>query len=247
MDLLDLPIIEQFPFIDPPQAELVREGYKALQDLGAIDEHHRLTRMGRDIAAFPVDPHLARMIVRARTEGALPEILVLAAFLSIQDVRERPTEKADAADLAHKQWLNPRSDFITILNLWNFIEDGKGSGSSHGKLRRLCRQNFINYRRVQEWDNLWRELKQTVRNLGWKLPPDERLGETHYDLIHRSLLAGLPANLGVKGESQEFTATLNRKFFIFPGSALFKKTAAMGHDLRTGRNLPPLRPHRRRD
>ncbi|HSR88079.1 MAG TPA: ATP-dependent RNA helicase HrpA, partial [Pontiella sp.] len=122
MDLLGLPPIEQFPLIDPPQPALVREGYKALQDVGAIDEDRKLTSMGRDIAAFPVDPHLARMIIQARHEGALPEILILVAFLSIQDVRERPSDKVDAADLAHRQWIDPQSDFITILNLWNAIE-----------------------------------------------------------------------------------------------------------------------------
>ncbi|MCF7816250.1 MAG: ATP-dependent RNA helicase HrpA [Kiritimatiellales bacterium] len=244
MDLLGLPPIEQFPLIDPPQPALIREGYKALQDIGAIDDEHRLTKIGKEIAAFPVDPHLARMIVQASDEGALPEILILVAFLSIQDVRERPTDKADAADLAHKKWVDPKSDFITILNLWNFIEAEKGAGASHGKLRKLCKTNFINYRRVTEWRNLWIDLKQTVRDMGWKLHVDDassfvahakstdRSNATkleasstlfHYDLVHRSLLAGLPANIGMKGEDREFTAARNRKFFIFPGSALFKK------------------------
>ena len=223
MDLLGLPPIEEFPFIDPPQMALVREGYKALQDIGALDDNRRLTQLGRDIAAFPVDPHLARMIVQAHQEDALPEILVLTAFLSIQDVRERPAEKAEAADLAHKQWMDPKSDFITILNLWNFIAAEQGSGGSHGRLRRLCRQNFINYRRIQEWQNLCRELQQTLRTLKWKQPPAAPVNELNYDAIHRSLLAGLPINIGVKGEEREYTAARNRHFFIFPGSALFKK------------------------
>lgn len=223
MDLLGLPPIDQFPLIDPPSSALVREGYKALWDIGAIDEDRRLTRMGRDIAAFPTDPHLARMIVQARDEGALAEVLILVAFLSIQDVRERPAEKADAADLAHKQWVDPKSDFITILNLWNFIEAERGSSGSHGRLRRMCKKNFVNYRRVQEWTNLLRDLQNTVRDLRWKLPKLGPPQESHPDLIHRSLLAGLPANIGVKGETAEFTAARSRKFFIFPGSALFKK------------------------
>jgi ATP-dependent helicase HrpA len=242
MDMLGLPPIEQFPLIDPPSPALVREGYKALQDIGALDEDRKLTPLGREIAAFPVDPHLARMIVQAQKEGALPETLVLVAFLSIQDVRERPTEKADAADLAHKQWQDPKSDFITILNLWNFIEIEGGKGGSHGKLRKLCKKNFINYRRVMEWRNLWQDLRQTVHDLKWdsnrkgtngtKSLNDQASGSSHlrddinsseYDLIHRSLLAGLPANIGLKGEGSEFTAARNRKFFIFPGSGLFKK------------------------
>jgi ATP-dependent helicase HrpA len=223
MDLLGLPPIHQFPLIDPPQTALINEGYKTLHDIGAIDEERRLTKLGRDIARFPVDPHLARMIVQANREGALPEILILVAFLSIQDVRERPTEKADAADLAHRQWMDPRSDFITILNLWEAIESERGGGGSHGKLRKFCKKNFINYRRVMEWTNLWRDLRQCVREMKWKLPREWTLADSHYDLIHRSLLAGLPANIGLKGEEKEFTAARNRKFFIFPGSALFKK------------------------
>jgi ATP-dependent helicase HrpA len=238
MDLLGLPPIERFPLLDPPQPALVRAGYKALQDIGAIDADRKLTPMGRDISKFPTDPHLARMIVQAHDEGALPEILVLISFLSIQDVRERPTERAEEADLAHKQWSDPTSDFMTILNLWNFIETERGAGGSHGKLRKLCKKNFINYRRVMEWTNLWKDLRNTVRELGWKIHHESSkntkghqektswpssLHGSNYDLVHRSLLAGLPANIGLKGEDREFTAARNRKFFICPGSGLFKK------------------------
>lgn len=220
MDILGLPPIDQFPLLDPPQPALIREGYKTLHDLGAIDDEHKLTDLGRQIAAYPVDPHLARMIVQAHDEGALPEVLILVAFLSIQDVRERPADKADAADLAHKQWLDPRSDFITILNLWNFIQAEQGSGGSHGKLRKLCKKNFINYRRVMEWQNLWRDLKSVDEG---SLPTGREPSSTLYDQIHRSLLAGLPANIGIKGETGEFLGARNRRFYIFPGSALFKK------------------------
>jgi ATP-dependent helicase HrpA len=220
MDVLNLPPIDQFPLIDPPSSTLVNEGYKALRDIGAIDEDRKLTPLGRDIARFPTDPHLARMIVQAHDEGALPEILILVAFLSIQDVRERPTEKADAADLAHNKWKDPKSDFITILNLWDAIQDER---SSHGKLRKFCKANFVNYRRIMEWRNLWQDLCGNVRDLKWKFSKDWKLEESNYDLIHRSLLAGLPANIGFKGEDREFTAARNRKFFIFPGSGLFKK------------------------
>lgn len=220
MDLLRLPPIDEFPFIDPPQSSLINEGYKALFDIGAIDEKRRLTPMGRDIASFPVDPHLARMILQAHKEGALNEVLTLVAFLSIQDVRERPAEKADAADLAHKQWADPTSDFITIINLWNFLLNEKASGTSNTRLRRLCQKNFINYRRIQEWINLRRELNQSIRDLGWKYTASEHV---HTDLMHKSLLAGLPANIGIKGETAEFAGARDRHFFIFPGSALFKK------------------------
>ena len=226
MNVLHLPPIEHFPFIDPPQSALINEGYKTLYDLGAIDKHRRLTPMGHEIAAFPVDPHLARMLLQARIEGTLNEVLTLVAFLSIQDVRERPTEKADAADLAHKQWVDPISDFLTILNLWNFIQNEKSGGTSHGKMRRLCQKNFLNYRRILEWTNLRRELHDACRET--RNPKSEARNKTsnlknHPDLIHRSLLAGLPANIGLKSESAEFTGARERHFFIFPGSALFKK------------------------
>jgi ATP-dependent helicase HrpA len=224
MDLLGLPPIDRFPLLDPPSPALVHEGYKALFDIGAIDEHRKLTPLGRDVANFPVDPHLARMLVQANQEGALQDVLILVAFLSMQDVRERPAEKAEAADLAHKQWVDPKSDFITILNLWNFIESERDAGASHGKLRRLCSTHFVNYRRVQEWRNLRQELEKIIREKKWKLErrtsPREKV---HSDLIHRSLLAGLPANIGVKGDGAEFTGARDRRFFIFPGSALFKK------------------------
>ncbi|MDH3981850.1 MAG: ATP-dependent RNA helicase HrpA, partial [Kiritimatiellaceae bacterium] len=234
MDLLGLPPIEQFPLIDPPHSALVREGYKALQDIGAIDEDRKLTMLGRDISRFPTDPHLARMIVQAKKEGSLQEILILVAFLSIQDVRERPTEKADAADLAHNQWKDPKSDFITILNLWTAVEETRRE--SHGALRKFCKNNFVNYRRIMEWRNLWQDLRGTVKELKWYNHKDPKNSKNHkektsrslslnsseYDLIHRSLLAGLPANIGFKGEEREFTAARNRKFFIFPGSGLFK-------------------------
>ncbi|MBN2163029.1 MAG: ATP-dependent RNA helicase HrpA, partial [Pontiellaceae bacterium] len=240
MDLLGLPPIDRFPLIDPPQASLVNEGYRTLQDIGAIDNDRELTNMGREIASFPVDPHLARMLVQARNEGVLVEILIMVAFLSIQDVRERPTEKAEAADLAHKQWMDPRSDFISILNLWNAVEAERGQGGSHGKLRKFCKKNFVNYRRITEWRNLHQDLRNSVRDLGWKIvdgasssvmhPKSTSLDNTTkleasstFDLIHRSLLAGLPANIGLKGEEREFQGARGRKFFIFPGSALFKK------------------------
>lgn len=224
MDLLRLPLIDEFPFIDPPRSALINEGYKTLFDIGAIDEKRRLTPMGRDIAAFPVDPHLARMILQGHQEGALNEIITLVAFLAIQDVRERPAEKVDAADHAHKQWHDPTSDFLAILNLWNWLQDEKASGTSNSKLRRLCQKNFINYRRIQEWINLRRELEQIVRDLGRKLETrNSKLKTVHPDLIHRSLLAGIPANIGVKSETAEFTGARDRTFFIFPGSTLFKK------------------------
>jgi len=227
MELLGLPSIDKFPLIDPPQDTLIREGYRSLVDIGALTKERALTSVGRDIAAFPVDPHMARMICQAKTENALLETLVIVAFLSIQDPRERPAEKKEMADRAHKQWMDEQSDFMMIVNLWNFIQEQRGESKSNSQFRKLCKQNFLNFMRTREWFNLVLDLSRTVKSLKWKF--NQRVGEIqepNYDLIHRSILAGLPRNLGLLGEEKMYTGMKNRKFTIFPGSSLhkFKKT-----------------------
>ena len=224
MNLLKLPAIDRFPFIDPPQHNRIAEGYRTLTDIGAIDSKRMITPLGREMARMPIDPHLARMLIQARTEGMLAELLILTAFLSIPDVRERPSEKADAADRAHKQWVEPTSDFITILNLWKQIETDLGHRPSHTQLRKFCTKNFINFRRVLEWRNLVSDLRNAVKELKWKLPPNQPLGEISYIPLHRCLLAGIPANIGCKSEDRSFEGARNRRFHIFPGSALFQKS-----------------------
>ena len=227
MEMLSLPSIEDFPLIDPPQDSLVREGYRSLMDLGALTKDKKLTSVGREIASFPVDPHMARMICQSKDENALIEILVIVAFLSIQDPRERPADKKDLANRAHKQWMDERSDFMMILNLWNFIQEQKESNSSNGQLKKFCKLNFVNYMRIREWYNLVLDLARNVRSLKWNI--DKRIGsveDPNYDLVHRSVLAGLPRNLGLLGEEKLYTGMNNRKFVLFPGSSLskFKKT-----------------------
>ena len=224
MSLLKLPPIDRFPFIDPPQHNRIAEGYRTLTDIGAIDSKRSITPLGREMARMPIDPHLARMLLQARKEGMLQELFILTAFLSIPDVRERPTEKADAADRAHKQWAEPTSDFITILNLWKQIETDLGHRPSHTQLRKFCTQNFVNFRRVLEWRNLVSDLRTSAKELKWKLPPHQPLDEISYTPLHRSLLAGIPANIGCKSEDRSFEGARNRRFHIFPGSALFQKS-----------------------
>lgn len=227
MDVLGLPPIEEFPLLDPPQPSLIREGYKTLFNIGAIDRRRKLLEAGRQIATFPVDPHLAAMICRAEREKVLHEITVIVAYLSIQDPRERPAEKQDDADRAHRQWADGKSDFIGILNLWNFIQGEYASGASQSRIRRLCKQNFINYRRLREWINLQQDLVQTAKDLQWKIPDNVNpvFENFHYDHIHRSLLAGLPLDLGVKDEDDPnvYRGTGGRRFYIFPGSGLFQE------------------------
>ncbi len=224
MKVLGLAPIDEFPFIDPPRDALIREGYRTLRDIKALDREDRLTAMGRDIAAFALDPRLARMICQARIEGALPQVLAIASFLSIQDPRERPATKQAAADEAHASWVDRRSDFFTILNLWNFLAERRQARASQGAIRRLCQQTFLNYRRVREWYNLWLDLREVMRSLRWKAPKvDGPLQEGSYDAVHRSLLSGVPANLGVRGDQHVYQGARDRRFHVFPGSGLFEK------------------------
>ncbi|NCC51374.1 MAG: ATP-dependent RNA helicase HrpA [Spartobacteria bacterium] len=224
MDLLGLPPIDAFPLMDPPSPALINEGYKTLYDIGAIDKNRRITSMGRTMARFPVDPHVARMICQARTEGALQETLILAAVLSIQDPRERPAEKAEIADEVHRQWQDEKSDFSTLLNIWNYLVGIQQGGASQNRIRQCCKKSFLNYRRVREWQNLYQELKQVCERLKWKnrfktgpLP----IGA--YDRLHRSVLSGIPVNIGVRDERKFYHGARGRDFHIFPGSGLFNR------------------------
>ena len=265
MEMLKLPTIDLFPFIDPPNSSLIREGYKTLFEISALDKNFKLTNEGFDISAFPIDPHLAKMICQANRENIIPEMLALVSFFSIQDPRERPTLNRQAADLSHKQWYDERSDFVSVLKLWNFIQNEKKNGSSNSRIRRLCKQNFINFRRFKEWQNLYQDLFDTVQNLKWNFEgkkndirvfedivirpvhKSEGFGES-YESLHRTILSGLPRNIGLKGEDSDksvietdknsknkglikkfdsiepniYIGTKNRKFNIFPGSNLFK-------------------------
>ena len=220
MEMLGLPSIDSFPFIDPPQHALIREGYNTLFEIGALDKDNNLTSEGKDISAFPIDPHLAKMICQANREKMIPELLVIVSFLSIRDPRERPTLKQAAADEAHRQWFDERSDYMSIIKLWNFIQKEKASGASNSTIKKLCRQNFINYMRLREWFNLYQDLFETVSVLKWKFTGrksdvrvfDELIvrpvkmadgfGEK-YESLHRCILSGFPRNIGIKGEDAE--------------------------------------------
>ncbi len=223
MESLKLPPIEDFPLIDPPQSALIRDGYRTLQNIKAMDKHRKLTQVGHDISTYPVDPHLAAMICHGQKEKVASEMLIITAFLSIMDPRERPQEKQQAADQAHGQWNDERSDFISILNLWNFIQE---DAKSQTQLRKLCKKNFLNFRRVREWYNLFQDLRDTIKNnKSGTLPNAPVFKDFHYDQIHRSLLAGLPTHIArYDREKKLFRGAKNRKFYIFPGSGLFKKT-----------------------
>jgi ATP-dependent helicase HrpA len=222
MKILGLPPIEHFPFINPPPSALVSEGYRSLRALGALDRDDRVTTLGRQMAAFPLDPVLSRMVCQAKVEGVLDEVVIIAAFLSIRDPRERPSDKQALSDQAHQLWADKQSDFIGILNLWKRIEDARREEASANLYRAFCKEHFLNFGRIREWRNLRGDLIEVCRRLKWAVN-DTRAdaGEYAYDRIHRSLLAGLPMTIGVRDERRGFQGTAGRTFYIFPGSGVF--------------------------
>lgn len=225
MAALGLPRITHFPFINPPPPAAVREGLRTLEDLRALDPAGRLTREGWKLAELPIDPHLGKMLAFAEKRRVLPELLVIAAYLSIQDPQERPLEKQQAADEAHRRYRDKKSDFVTILNLWNAIQE---ECPSNRQLRAFARRNFYNFNRLLEWRNLAADLADAAADLKWsgaKLP--KLLENPPYDQVHQSILAGIPRHIArYMPEEQHYLGTGARKFLIFPGSGLFKAKPA---------------------
>ena len=221
MAVLGLPPLTEFPLIDPPKGAFIAEGYRTLFEIGAMTRTRALTKRGRRLAAFSLEPRLARMLEEGHTENILPAVLVVATFLSIQDPRERPADKAEAADRAHAEWKDPDSDFMGIFNLWNAI---CRASSSRTQRRKFCQNAFLNPRRVEEWINMVDDLRETCARHKWKVPPS--IGEMELidtDGLHRSLLAGVPRMVGQREENQVFRNPGGQLFHVFPGSALSKK------------------------
>ena len=224
---LKLPPLGEFPLPDPPSPRLVGEGYKSLREIGAIDRHKKLTETGRKLARLPLDPRHGRMLLEAWHEHALPELLVIVAGLSIMDPRERPAEEAAQADQAHAQWKHPDSDFLAMLKLWRataaFREHHK---MRRNQLRKWCSKNYVNFMRVMEWHNLVLDLSLALQeNMRWRipeLPPEEQ--QATPDMIHRSLLAGAPLQIGFwRPDDKVYRGAGGREFSIFPGSGLFRR------------------------
>ncbi len=230
--------IEKFPFIDPPDHRNIRDGVQLLQELGALDPaqkdpRKRLTPIGRKLAQLPVDPRLARMVLEADKNGCAREVMVIAAALSIQDPRERPADKQTQADQQHARFRDETSDFLAFLNLWRYLrEQQKERGSS--SFRRMCKQEYLNFLRIREWQDIYTQLRTVAKQMGIHLNDEDAPA----DRIHISLLAGLLSHIGMKdvkeskdsgpgarrdGGRGEYLGARNAKFAIFPGSALFKK------------------------
>ncbi len=218
MKSLRLGDIEAFPFVEAPEQKMIGDGYKLLEELGAVDGQRRLTNTGKQLARLPLDPRVARMVLAAKDEQCLTEVLIIASALSVQEPRERPHDKQQLADERHKAFSDERSDFLAYVNIWRSYHD-QAKHLSNNKLRRWCRDNFISYLRMREWHDVHVQLKSLVSELGWR--PNQQPAE--YDGIHRALLAGLLGNVANKSEKQEYTGARGIKLNIFPGSALFKK------------------------
>ncbi len=219
MKALRLGRVEDFPFIDAPDRRMVQDGYETLQELGAVDEKGDLTALGARLARLPIDPRLGRMILAAEKEHCLSEMLVIAAALSVQDPRERPIEKQNAADAAHEEHRDEASDFIGWLNLWRTDQEEmrRLSNSQHRKWRQ---SKYLSVVRMREWVDVHRQLKALVTEMGMRL--NEAPAES--SSVHRAVLTGLLSNIGLLGERREYSGARGVKFFIFPGSGLFRKS-----------------------
>jgi ATP-dependent helicase HrpA len=212
---LGLGKVEWFPFLDPPSPRAISDGYALLGELGAVDDDNALTALGREIARLPVDPRVARMLVAARAEGCLEQMLVIAAALSIQDPRERPLERAAAADERHAKFDDERSDFVSFLKLSKAFPDGAS--------RRQCRENFLSYARMREWRDVQAQLRDAVGDLEWKSSSANVEKAEGHRALHRALLAGLLGNAGMKDEEEgNYTGARGIKFWVHPGSGTKK-------------------------
>jgi ATP-dependent helicase HrpA len=226
MAALDLGDVAAFPFLEPPGTRAIADGYQLLQELSAVDAGRRLTPLGRELAQLPVDPRIGRIVLAGREQGCLAEMLVIASALAVPDPRERPLEKQQAADQAHLRFRDERSDFLSLLALWQFFADALAEGLSHRRMVERCRAHFVSYLRLVEWRDLQHQLGEQVRELGWRwtetLP--EKIDDARYVRIHQALLAGLLSNIGNKPDAEEnYLGARGIRFFLHPGSGLAKK------------------------
>ncbi|RBM39896.1 ATP-dependent RNA helicase HrpA [Vibrio tarriae] len=224
MTALGLGDIEAFPFVEAPDKRNVQDGVRLLEELGAIndqikDPKKRLTESGKQLARLPIDPRLARMVLEASKFGCLKEVMIIASALSIQDPRERPSDKQQASDEKHRRFNHEDSDFLTLVNLWHYIGEQQKALTSN-QFRRQCKLDYLNYLRVREWQDVYTQLHQSTREMGFKL--NDEPGSYH--AVHSAILVGLLSHIGMKDqEKNEYHGARNARFNIFPASGLFKK------------------------
>ena len=227
MIALRLGDVETFPFIDPPRSQAIQGGFNVLRALDAIDDHKRLTPLGRDMARLPLAPTVSRMILQARKERALREVLVIASAISIQDPRVRPLEQEKAADQEHKRFVDGESDFIALLNIWKAYHDTFEKLRTQSQMRRFCKQHFLSFNRMREWRDIYMQIRHTLREMG-----DFRMNrdDAGYDAIHRSVVSGLLGNVAQKKEGNMYRAARGRDVMLFPGSGLFQRREGSEED-----------------
>ncbi|HEY9051588.1 MAG TPA: ATP-dependent RNA helicase HrpA, partial [Gammaproteobacteria bacterium] len=219
MEQMQLGHVDDFPFVEAPDDRLIRDGYKLLFELHAINQQNRITNIGKKLARLPIDPKLGRMLIEAEKESALNEALIIVSALAIQDPRERPLDKQQAADEAHKPLQDERSDFMAYLNLWNRYHKQKAKLSGN-KLRNWCKEHFLSWMRMREWIDTHNQIRNMLKETGLRFNQQD----ADYVALHRSLLTGLLSQLGFNHEHKEYIGARNSKFHIFPGSGLFNKT-----------------------
>ncbi len=215
---LNLGDIEDFPFLEPPEDKMIRDGKTVLHEVNALDKAGKLTEIGKQLAKLPTDPKLARMLLAAAHEHCLTEVAIIVSVLSVQDPREKPADKMQQADAKHAVFRHPESDFLTVLNIWNTFEEQK-KHLSNSKLRKYCSDNFLSYIRMREWFDIHSQIMQVIKG-DLKLHPNT--DDASYEKIHRALLTGLLSNIGFRHDQYEYLGARGLKFFIFPGSGLHK-------------------------
>lgn len=224
MTALGLGDIQAFPFVEPPDKRHIQDGVRLLEELGAIKDaaqqtHYTLTPVGRQLAHLPVDPRLAKMVIESQHVASVRETMIIASALSIQDPRERPAEKKQASDEKHQRFQDKDSDFLSYVNLWNYLADQQQALSAN-QFRRMCKLEYLNYLRVREWQDIYIQLRQAVKELGIRISSEA----ADYRSVHCAVLSGLLSHIGQKDvDKKEFTGARNARFAIFPGSGLFKK------------------------
>ncbi|MDW6016933.1 ATP-dependent RNA helicase HrpA [Vibrio plantisponsor] len=224
MTALGLGDIEAFPFVEAPDKRNIQDGVRLLEELGAVKEESKnsnkqLTEVGRKLARLPIDPRLARMVLEAPRMGCLKEVMIIASALSIQDPRERPSDKQQSSDDKHRRFQHEESDFLTFVNLWEYIKQQQKALTGN-QFRRQCKQDYLNYLRIREWQDVYFQLHQSMREMDYKL--NDEPGS--YEGVHTAILVGLLSHIGIKDpEKNEYQGARNARFNIFPASGLFKK------------------------
>ncbi|SPO67992.1 ATP-dependent RNA helicase HrpA [Pseudomonas sp. JV241A] len=210
--------IDAFPFIEPPDGKAISDGFNLLQELSAVNRENQLTPLGRQLARLPVDPRLGRMLLEGAKQGSLNELLIVASALSVQDPRERPPERQQAADQAHAQWKDVDSDFAALVNLWRGFEEQRQALTA-SPLRNWCRKNFLNYLRLREWRDAHRQLSLICRDLQLSINKEP----ADYPRLHKAILSGLLSQIGQKTEDGDYLGARQRRFWVHPSSGLGKK------------------------